>query len=420
VLDPGPCHLQIVTVAERGRCGVGRALTRTDLNNFAPRLGLAYQASPKTVVRSGFGVFYGRDEDLGIIRRLPNNPPFITSATVTGDQTNPAYLLKDGIPPNALSAASGVTDVNSFPFEFRTPYVIQWNLNIQRELAGAFVAQVGYTGSEAHKLPEVVNINQAYPGTGDVNSRRPYRGYSNIQFYGPLVNSNYHALLAKLERRFSKGASMLASYTYGHSIDDGKSNNDNNDPAPQDARNLAAQRGSSNFDVRHRFVLSGVYQLPFGQSPGLVSRLVRNWQISGIWSQQTGQPFTVTLNVDPTATGATAHPNRLRDGALPPDQRSINRWFDITAFVAPSCPCFGNSGRGILRGPGFFNVDVGVLREFHFNERFRLQVRSEAFNLFNHPNLGLPGTGIGAPGVGIIGSVINNERQIQAALKLHF
>jgi hypothetical protein len=420
VLDQGPCFLQVVQAKDAGRCDVGRELVRRDYNNFAPRVGLAYQANAKTVIRSGFGIFYGRDEVIGITRRLPNNPPYVSSATFTGDQTNPAFLLRVGYPPNALSLASDAGDVNSYPFDFPAPYVTQWNLNVQRELRSGFVAQVAYTGSESHKMPEVVNVNQAFPGTGAVNSRRPFKGFSNIQFYGPLVNSSYHALLAKLERRFSHGISMLGSYTYGHSIDDGKSNNDQNDPAAQDVRNLAANRGSSNFDVRHRFVLSGVLQSQLGKGRGVGAMLLRNWQMAGIYSVQTGQPFTVTLNVDPTASGATARPLRLSDGSLPGDQRSVGRWFNTAAFVAPSCICFGNSGRGILSGPGFMNLDLSLVREFRFGERFRLQGRAEGFNLLNHPNLGLPGTGIGSAGVGTIGSVVNSERQIQMALKLYF
>lgn len=321
VLDSGPCYLQIVTVAERGRCGLPRALTRTDYNNFAPRAGLAYQASTTIVIRSGFGIFYGRDEDIGIQRRLPNNPPFITSATFAGDQITPAFLLRNGLPANALSLAGGSSDVNSFPFHFPIPYVVQWNLNVQRQLPGNFVAQVAYTGSEAHKLPSVVNVNQAFPGTGNVNARRPYKGFSNIQMYGPFLNSKYNALLGRLERRFAQGMTLLASYTYGHSIDGGGNQNDTNDPGPQDARNLSAHKGASNFDVRHRFVLSGLYQLPFGKSNGVLAPVVRNWQLSGIYSVQTGQPFTVTLSTDPTGTNVTARPLRLRDGSLASDGR---------------------------------------------------------------------------------------------------
>ncbi|MEO7144996.1 MAG: TonB-dependent receptor, partial [Bryobacteraceae bacterium] len=420
VLDSGACYLQVVTVAGAGPCGVGRALVHPDYNNFAPRLGMAYQATGKTVVRSGFGVFYGRDEDLGISRRLPNDPPFITSATFPGNSTTPAFQLQNGFPANALSLASGSATVNSYPFNFPIPYVIQWNLNVERQLPGSFVAQVGYTGSEAHKLPVLVNVNQAVPGAGSVNSRRPYQGFGDIEFYGPLDNSNYHALIAKLERRFSKGLSLLASYTYGHSIDGGGNQNDSSDPGPQNVRDLAAQRGSSNFDVRHRFVVSGFYQLPFGKSGGIASLLTRNWQISGIFSAQTGQPFTATLSTDPTATGTTARPNRIADGNLSASERGIKHWFDTAAFVSPGCVCFGNSGRDILRAPGSIDVDLGVSRDFVFAERFRVQFRAESFNLMNHPNFSLPNSSIGNPQVGIISTVSNPERQNQLALKLYF
>ena len=420
VLDSGPCYLQLITVAQDSKCGVGRALTRTDYNNFAPRIGLAYQATDKTVVRSGFGVFYGRDEDLGIQRRLPNNPPFVTSATFPGTQTTPAFVLQNGFPANALSLASGSATVNSFPFNFPVPYVIQWNLNVERQLPGNFVAQLGYTGSEAHKLPIVVNVNQPFPGTGNLNARRPYQGFGDIDVYGPLDNSTYNALIAKLERRFSNGLSLLASYTYGHSIDGGGNQNDNNDPSPQNARDLSAQKGSSNFDVRHRFVVSGFYQLPFGKSGGFVSHLVRNWQVTSIFSAQTGQPFTATLSTDPSGTNTTARPNRISDGNLPSSKRVPTHWFDTTAFVAPACVCFGNSGRDILIGPGLIDLELGIIRDFNLSERFRLQFRAESFNLMNHPNFGLPNMVIGNPLVGTIKTVISPERQNQLALKLYF
>ncbi len=420
VLDSGPCYGLLITVADRGKCGLNRALVHTDGNNLAPRLGLAYQANAKTVLRSGFGVFFGRDENVGITRRLPNNPPFTATTQSTSDQINPSIVLSTGFPPGSVDPKNVVSpELNSFPFNSVMPYVIQWNVNVEREVAG-LVAQIGYTGSEAHKLYSVVNVNQAFPGSGPVNARRPFTAYSGIQQYGPVSHSNYHAMLAKLERRFARGVSFLASYTYGHSIDGGPSGNDQNDPGPQDARNLRAQRGSSSFDVRQRIVFSGLWQLPSWQSKRLLGAVTRGWQISGIAAAQSGQPFTVTSNTDPTATGTTARPDRLRDGALPDDQRSVSRWFDTAAFAVPNCVCFGNSGRNILRGPGLMNIDVGLSRTFAIRERMRLQFRSEAFNLLNHPNLGLPGTSIGAAGVGIIGSVITPERQIQLALKLYF
>jgi len=147
---------------------------------------------------------------------------------------------------------------------------------------------------------------------------------------------------------------------------------------------------------------------------------MRQWQLSGIAAAQTGQPFTATLSTDPSGTSTTAHPNRLRDGSLPAGQRGPSRWFDTAAFAAPPCVCFGNSGRNIVRAPGLANLDLGLSRDFVFAERRRLQFRGEAFNLFNHPNLGLPVMTIGNPQAGIIGSVVNPERQIQVAAKLYF
>jgi hypothetical protein len=426
VLDKGPCYLQLISPSQDGMCnaGIGNGQVRLDTNNFAPRLGLAYQLNSKTVIRAGSGIFYGRDEVLGIARRLPDNPPFVSASIFVGSATVPAFPLQVGFPANALAlAATGFninTTVNSFPFNFPMPYVEQWNFNIERQIPGSFVVQLGYTGSEAKKLPVVTNQNQAFPGTGAVNSRRPYQVVGDIEYYAPLVNSTYNALIAKLERRFTNGLSLLSSYTYGHSIDGGGNNNDANDPGPQNVRNLMAQKGPSNFDIRQRFVTSGFYQLPFGKHPGFANHLIRDWQLSGIFSTQTGQPLTVTLSSDPSSTGTTARPNRIADGNLPSDQRSIHHWFDTSAFVAPACICFGNSGRGVIRVPGFTDLDLSVIRDFHFHERFRLQFRVESFNLMNHPNFGLPNAVIGNAAVGTITTTINPARQNQFALKLYF
>jgi hypothetical protein len=135
---------------------------------------------------------------------------------------------------------------------------------------------------------------------------------------------------------------------------------------------------------------------------------------------QTGQPFTATLSTDPSGTAATARPNRIADGNLPTDERTRTHWFDTSAFAVQNCLCFGNSGRDILRGPGFLNLDLGIIRDFNFSERFRVQFRAESFNTMNHPNFGIPNSAIGNPSVGIITSIINPERQNQFALKFYF
>ncbi|MBI3697785.1 MAG: TonB-dependent receptor, partial [Acidobacteria bacterium] len=425
ILESGPFYGTFLQARNAGQAGRGRALVGADFNNFAPRIGLAYQATKKTVVRSAFSVFYGRDENIGVGRRLTNNPPHFIQRTFTSDQITPNIVLATGFPADALDPKFVVNPVaNSFPNLSPLPYVLQWNFNIQQELPRQFLFQTGYTGSSAHKLYYPLNVNTPPPGAGNIDARRPIRGVGNVFLYAPLFNSTYNALLAKVERRFSSGFSVLASYTWGHSLDGGSSNNDQSDPGPQDPRNLKIHRGNSNFDVTHRFVVSGVWELPFGKGKPFLTgttvlgAIAGGWQLSGISSAQTGLPYTVTLNFDPTNSGVTARPDRIRNGALPAGQRDPMRWYDLDAFVAPPSFVYGNSGRNILRAPGRLNTDLGVARMFSLTESVRLQFRGEFFNLLNTPQFGLPGMTVGAAGAGIIGTVVTPERQVQLALRL--
>lgn len=427
IVDPGPYYAKLLYAGDRKDSGLGPALVHTDYNNFAPRLGLAYQATKRTVVRAGAGFFYGRDETIGVGRRLTNNPPYFIQSRFLSDQLNPLITLRDGFPADALDPARVTNpEVNAYPTEYPLPYVMQWNFNIQQELPGAFVAQASYTGSGSKRMYFVNNINLPPAGAGAIDPRRPIQGVGGVFVTAPMVNGTYQALLGKLERRFTNGLSILASYTYGHSIDGGGQNNDQSDAGALDPRNLRIHKGNSNYDIRQRFVTSVVYELPFGKGKPLANSnrpagaVLGGWQLSGIFSTQTGQPFTVTSNVDNTNTGATARPNRIRDGNLPSDQRSISSWFDLGAFVTPAGFSYGNSGRNILRGPGMTNIDFSVARTFNLSERFRLQYRGEFFNATNTPTFGLPAFSMGAAGVGVIGSVITPERQIQMALKLQF
>jgi hypothetical protein len=233
-------------------------------------------------------------------------------------------------------------------------------------------------------------------------------------------------LQAQLERRFRQGFSVLAAYTYAHSIDNGSSQVDAGVAPPQNALNFDAERGNSNFDIRHRFVLSSVYELPFGKGkPFLNTSRIANWvaggwQVTGIFSAQTGLPFTPVLSFDTTNTGTTARPDRIGSGALPSSERGPQSWFDQSAFVSPTAYTFGNSGRNILAGPGFHNIDLGLARFVTLTERWNLEFRAEAFNLLNTPQFGLPNTTLGVATTGVISSVINPQREIQLALRIAF
>jgi hypothetical protein len=417
ILEQGPLFGKLLQIQDLANTGYNRSFMNTDWNNVAPRVGFAYKATGRTVVRSAFGVFYGRDENLGISRRITNNPPFFVRTQIVGDQVAPNFIMARGYPAGILEPARMVNpEVNAVPKDSPLPYILQWNFNVQQELPGRLVLQVGSTGSGGRKLYYTANVNQPLPGPGNVDARRPIPGFSGIFHWAPVFKSSYHAFTTQVDRRFANGFSLLASYTYGHSIDDGPANSETNDPAPQDVRNFRANRGNSSFDIRHRFVTSYSYELPFARG----NRWLSGWQVTGITSWQTGLPFTPVLSFDPTNTGTTARPDRLADGNLRANEQSIDRWFDTNAFAAPASFTWGNAGRNFLRGPRQLNFDAGVSRAFRWTEKVTFSLRAEGFNLLNTPQFGLPNATIGVAQAGVITTVQNPERQLQLALRVAF
>jgi hypothetical protein len=306
---------------------------------------------------------------------------------------------------------------------------------MQRELGRNFVLDVSYLGSEGHKLPVGWNINQAVPGaTGTVNSRRPYQGYGSITggFISSIGNSNFHAMQVRAERRFSRGLSFVSSYTFSKSIDDnaGISTGSDSSGNAQDARNLRAERGLSDYDVHHRWVLSYVYDLPFGKgmlhapSNPLLSAIVGGWQINGILTMQGGRPFTVLSGTDVSNTGGNNdRPNVVGDWSV--SNQGPDSWFNPAAFTRATAGTFGNAGRNILRGPTLKNFDLGVSRTFRITERQGLQLRTEFFNLTNHPNFFFPVASLSSSAIGRIQransqATTGAQRQIQFGLKYSF
>lgn len=429
ILEPGSLYGTLLDAHNADAAGYRNSFVDPNRHNFAPRAGFAFKLTPKTVIRSAAGIFYGRDENVPVARRPTNNPPYFILSTYTSDQIDPSIILSQGFPANALDPANVKNPaVNSYLRHSPTPYVQQWNINIQRELPGALVAQVAYVGSSSHDLYYPDNIDLPAPGPGSIQPRRPIQGYSAIYEYAPFVSANYSGLQAQLERRFGRGLTFLGAYTYSHSFDNGPSQADNTagDPGPQNPLNFAAERGNSNFDVRQRFVASSVYELPFGKGRRFLgnsrfgSAIAGGWQLTGILSLQTGLPFTPTLSFDPTNTGTTARPNRTGNGNLPSSQQGPLHWFDSSAFTTPAPFTYGNSGRNILRGPGLRNIDVGLARTLAMRESLGLEFRAEAFNLFNTPQFGLPNSTLGVATTGVISTVVNPQRELQLALRLSF
>ena len=292
---------------------------------------------------------------------------------------------------------------------------------------------VAYVGAKGTYVDLVgLNINQAKPGPGAVVSRRPYPNLSDATGVAPWGNSNYSSLQTTLQKRMGS-ARFSGSWTWAHSIDN-TSGESSNSPI-QNPNNLAAQRGSSTFDVRHKLTVSGTYELPFGKGKKLLNSASRplnlvagGWQLNNILTLLTGLPFTPTMQTSNLNTGTGSQfPNRIGSGLLSDSERSLDRWFDATGFAAPAIYTFGNSGRNILRGPGTKQLDLSLFKSFPIGEHGpRVEFRAEAFNALNTPQFNNPNASIGFAGVAKItgagspSTYQRTSRQVQLALKLYF
>jgi outer membrane receptor protein involved in Fe transport len=423
-----------------------RAIQAADRNNFAPRVGFAWKAPKSLVVRGGAGIFYAQDEAFGVSQRMTNNPPFVGFGgyAIASDQLNISSTipLSGKLParPSPPDPAAykfdpkATAQIRSWPLRYTIPYVEQWNLSIQKELAKNFVWEAGYVGNHGVKLYGAYEGNQPVPAAGSVNSRRPLQSITaaSILRMEPWVNSSYHGVTTKLERRFTAGVSFLGVYTFGRALDmqtsvdlcDGCTNS-SGAGAVVDSRNRRLNYGLSDSHMAHRFVLSGLWEFPFGKGKkrlagGAGAAIAGGWALSGITTLSSGVPSTLNLNFDNANTGNTNWPNRIAGGKL--DDPSVSRWFDTSAFVFPAQYVQGNAGRNIILGPGTVSTDISLQRAFRLpvREGSRLEFRAEAFNLFNSPQLGQPGVTLGNAGFGVIGGTSRPSRQVQLGLKLLF
>lgn len=433
----------VITFA--GRDGQGRTVYGGDYNNFAPRIGFAWKplGSTKTVVRSSYGVFFGPP--------LPGSNNMTAGFEIAGDyQTpdnglTPAFLLRNGFPapppPVNLNPGFGAVAVGQavrYAPQFiernrRLGYSQQWNLTIQRELVGNLLLETAYLGNVGHKLngPNT-SINQvpvALMAAGNAQVRRPFPQFANVISVAPMWgNSSYHALNVKLEKRFSNGLNFLSNYTWSKFIDDVAAGFENGNAVGgiQNLYDRRAEKSLSGNDIRHRFNTSSVYELPWGTgrrwlTSGPAAWLVGGWNLGAILTLQQGSPNGITTQVNGTNAfnPGAQRVNVLRDPALPVGDRTVSRWFDTAAVVAPPQFTFGNAGRALFTGPGLVNLDVSLLKNFRWSERYNLQVRLESFNLPNRANFDDPGTALGAPGFGVIG-VARSARSLQLGMKLDF
>ncbi|HCC57687.1 MAG TPA: hypothetical protein DEQ47_10575 [Solibacterales bacterium] len=407
---------------------LGNSLVKTDYSNFAPRLGATWSPSPKWVVRTGAGVFYSQDT---------GNPRFDLARNLAGrvrfESIDPTLYTWD----TALASLSGSKATVTRPYAFanlydrKTPRTVTYLFNIQRELPGSTLLEVGYLGSLSRHLESLRAVNEALPGTTPILQRTPFAEFGRIQLVDAGANGNYNGFSAKLTKRYSAGLTFLAAYTWSKSIDESSSirTNDGDTLFPQNSYCLRCERALSIFNTAHRFVNSVLYDIPLGHGRMLdvpnrfLNAVAGGWQLGSIFTYQTGFPLTVNSNARDTSNIGAGfdRPNATGiDPVLPRDQQTTEHFFNKAAFAPQVFGTFGNVGRNTLIGPRILDLDASLIKDFHFTEQKMLQFRWETFNATNHPNWGNPDTNFYSAGFGTIGSTRTPMRQMQFALKLIF
>jgi len=403
----------------------GRALRQPDRNNFAPRAGFAWRTPVKLVVRAGYGISYVEEFGGNGTNPIQNPPNSFTQNLVYSTIQLPPTRLRDGIPapaPLDLSNPSG-------QYRFIEPnavaaYAQQWDLSLQREFGANWLIDTSYVGTRGLHILQIIDPNQPIPGAGAIANRRPlFAAAPNLTLSVGASSgaSTYHSLQAKLHKRLSRGFYFLTSYTLSKNISDGDSNFSNGTPGvallgqAQDALNRRRERSLSDTDQLHRLVTSFGWDLPLMRR----NRYLGGWQLSGIVTLASGNPFDIFFQPATLNTGTTQRPDRIRDGRL--DEWTLDRYFETAAFVSPAAFVYGNSGRNVLRGPGVNTWDFSIIKNTSFRERYRLQWRTDFFNAINNPQFNPPGNTIGTPQAGRINSSrFSTNRQIQFVLKLFF
>lgn len=429
-------NLQTGLLEIAGQNGNGRRLVNFAPTNFSPRLSLAYAPDSKTVFRAGLGGSYVIPNITG--NELYKNLPWYTSYTLSTDQNGvPANTIANGFPLPTLIPLTDTADLSTgsptiWNQNLKDMQVIQMSAGVQRQLQPNLMLSVSYVRTRTINMTDHgLNVNQSIPGPGAQGPREPYYTINpnlavGFRVFGNTGQDTYNALQIQTQKRYSSGLSFNLSYTWSQNLSDGGAANGGGNWTPQNARCVSCGWGPTTDSATQVLVFSHEYDLPFGPgrkfvSRGLAGALLGNWELNGIWTAQTGLHFTATYSaaVSNSSGGGSQRPDRICDGNLPSGQRTLTAWFNTSCFVSPAQYAFGNSGSGILVGPGFFNLDLGIHRDFRIKERYRLVYRAEAFNTFNHANFGVPGASIGSSTAGVISSA-SAARVVQMALKMIF
>jgi hypothetical protein len=412
----------IGNVARVGTGNLPRGGYEADANNLAPRGGFAWtlDGEERWIVRGGYGLYYNQGA-LATAEGLYFNPPYFNlSVFFPGGPGLPPLGLRNPFPANfPVFVPQSAT---AYQRDLATPWLEHWNVSVQHQIARGRGIEVAYVGSRGHDLISARDLNQP-AASPQIPNLRPNPRFADITLIESRARSKYDALQIKYKQQM-ESLSALVSYTYGKSTDDASgfftSAGDPN--FPQDSRNPAAEYARSSFDVRHRTAVSLSYDLPFRGRWWL-----KDWQLQGVLTFQSGRPFTASVHPDIDASntgrsnlgfGYNDRPNVAGNPSLTESDRDETRWFDTGAFTMPAFGSFGNSGRNTLEGPGYRNISLAVLKLIPLGAA-RLQARFEVFNLLNTANFDQPDAFLGSPTFGQILSA-GSPRRMQLGVRVLF
>ena len=431
-----------------GQQGFPEGLNNANKLNFAPRVGISHNLPQHGVVlHAAFGIFF-TPVDMNTWCNQRHNVPYVFPETQQSDNFTPAA----GVVASHLNfgpAVLGTTTVSFAAFEINAPpqYIEQWSGSLEKSLGAETTLEFGYLGSHGLHLQRSHLINNALPGPGAIGPRRPFKALSflpgmvlptnitiaNTTFPVSGINllensaqSWYDAGYVNLRRRFARGWTFLANYTFAKDLSHAP---DFRSPmfesaAPQNNSDLSLEKGPA-CDIRHRFALSAVYSLPTWNKSGFARAVTKDWRLSVIYQAQSGFPFTVSVFGDTANAGTLLGENPIRANytgqpVFSAGTHTADHWFNTAAFSTPAAFTFGNVGRNTVYGPGRQTLDLALQREFAVNETIKLQIRAEAFNALNHTNLGTPNRFVNTPQFGTITEAATPGREIQLGLRVSF
>ena len=439
-----------------GQNGYPQGLMYANQHNFAPRLGLAKNLPNRGLVfHAAYGIFF-TPVDLNTWCNQRHNVPYVFPETQQADNfTPPAALFASGMNFGTPVLGTGplpATTVSFTAFDPHSPaqYVQQWNASVQKSLDVNTSVEIGYIGSRGFHLQRAHLINNALPGPGPLGPRRPFKTLtfvpdttlppgstdaviqsmtfpvSTINLLENSAQSWYDAGYINLRRRYSRGLSLLANYTYSKDLTNAPDFRSAMDESsiPQNNNDLTAEKGPG-CDVRHRFALSAVYAIPAYRRAQWMLLVTQNWTFATIYQIQSGMPFTVSVFGDTANSGTVLGENPIRANVtgqpvFAPGTRTADEWFNPAAFAAPPAFTFGDAGRNTVYGPGMQTMDIALQRAFRLTERLNLQFRGEAFNALNKVNLGTPNRFVNTPQFGTITMAMTPGREVQLSARVSF